>query len=233
MKKSLLWTLILSCSGLLVLDSCKKQNNDVWDDSNNMGTYRRAKEKILWGGSDSNELATDVESKSSILSSSFDDDFIPLQDEDLKQSFAEAVFAQPKESPGEAGSSIPGIEGFNLPLGALAQVFQTVYFNTDEFTLKKPEHIQVINRISSYLKSHPRTCIFVEGFCDQRGPEAYNLALGSRRANSVRNLLIEQGVSGEQIYTISYGKERLADMGNTPEAWARNRRAEFKIHERR
>ena len=229
MKKSLLWTLILSCSGLLILDSCKK-NSDVWDDSNNMGSYRRAKERILWGNNGQTEEVATVENTKS---SNFEEDFIPLQDEDLKQSFSEIVFAQPKDSPGEAGSSLPGIDGFHLPIGALAQVFQTVYFNTDEFTIKKPEHLHVVNKMATYLQSHPHTSIFVEGFCDQRGPEAYNLALGSRRANYVRNLLIEKGVNGEQIYTISYGKERLADTSNTPDGWAKNRRAQFKLYEKR
>ncbi len=230
MRKSLLWTLILSCSSLLVLDSCKKQSNDVWDDSNNMGSYKRAKERVLWGTGSSEET---VAFQSSKESSGFDDDFIPLQDEDLKGQFSEVVFAQPKDSPGEEGSFLPGIEGFHLPLGALAQVFQTVYFNTDEYTLKKQEHLQAIARAAEYLKAHPKTYIFVTGNCDQRGPEAYNLALGARRANYVRNLLIEKGVNGDQIHTISYGKEKLADLSNSPDGWAKNRRAEFKFYEKR
>ncbi len=233
MKKSLLWTLVLSCSSLLILDSCGNKNSDVWEDSNNLGSYRRAKERVLWGSNQEGELASSFSSVPSKNSFDSDDDFIALQDEDLKPSFSEVVFAQPKDSPGEEGSSLPGIEGFRIPIGALAQVFQTVYFNTDEFTLKKQEYVQTIQRVASYLKDHPKTYIFVEGYCDQRGPEAYNLALGSRRANYVRNLLIEKGVSGEQIHTISYGKERLFDPANTPEAWAKNRRAQFRLYEAR
>ncbi len=230
MKKSLLRTLVLSSLSLLVLDSCKKQS-DVWDDSNNMGSYKRAQERILWGNGSSEEAS--VAFTNTKESSTFDDDFIPLQDEDLKQQFSEVVFAQPKDSPGEDGSFLPSIDGFNLPVGALAQIFQTIHFNTDEFTIKKPEYLQVVNKMATYLKDHPKTFIFVEGSCDQRGPEAYNLALGSRRANYVRNLLIEKGVNGDQIHTISYGKERLADPSNTPDAWAKNRRAQFKLYEKR
>lgn len=231
MKKSLLRTLVLSSLSLLVLDSCKK-NSDVWDDSNNMGSYKRAQERVLWGNGSSEEspVAFNDRKESSV---SFDDDFIPLQDDDLKQQFSEVVFAQPKDSPGEDGSLLPGIEGFKLPLGALAQVFQTVYFSTDEFTVKKPEHLQVLNKMATYLKDHPKTYVFVQGFCDQRGPEAYNLALGSRRANYVRNFFLEKGVNGDQVHTISYGKEMLADAANTPDAWAKNRRASFKLHEKR
>lgn len=230
MKKSTLWTILLSCSSLLILDSCKKQNEDVWDDSN-VGSYKRAKERVLWGApTQSEETVTFNDPKEPLFS---EEDFISLQDEDLKETFSEVVFAQPKNSPGESGSRLPGIDGFHLPLGSLAQLFQTVYFNTDEFTLKKPEHLQVIQKIASYLKEHPHTYIFVEGFCDQRGPEAYNLALGARRANYVRNALIEKGANGEQIHTISYGKEQLADSANTPDAWAKNRRARFKLYETR
>jgi peptidoglycan-associated lipoprotein len=195
-----------------------------------MGSYKRAKERVLWGTGSNEETVAFQGSKESSV---FDDDFIPLQDEDLKGQFSEVVFAQPKDSPGEEGSFLPGIEGFHLPLGALAQVFQTVYFNTDEYTLKKQEHLQAIVRAAEYLKAHPKTFIFVTGNCDQRGPEAYNLALGSKRANYVRNLLIEKGVNGDQIHTISYGKEKLVDLSNTPDGWAKNRRAEFKFYEKR
>ncbi|MBX9924479.1 MAG: OmpA family protein [Rhabdochlamydiaceae bacterium] len=233
MKKSLLWTLVLSCSSLLILDSCGKKN-DVWDDSTtSMGSYRRAQDRVLWGSGQGEDSVTAYNSNNSKDNFGSDDDFIALQDEDLKQSFSEVVFAQPKDSPGEEGSFLPGIDGFRIPIGALAQVFQTVYFNTDEFTLKKQEYVQTIHKVANYLKDHPKTYIFIEGYCDQRGPEAYNLALGSRRSNYVRNLLIEKGVNGDQIHTISYGKERLFDSANTPEAWAKNRRAQFKLYETR
>jgi peptidoglycan-associated lipoprotein len=231
MKKSLLWTFVLSCSSLLILDSCGNKNTDSWDDTNNIGSYRRPKERILWGSNAGEELATVSQSTNSKERFSLDDDFEPLEDEDLKTSFSEVVFAQPKNSPGEDGSFLPGIEKFRLPIGGLAQIFQTVYFNTDEFTLKKQEYVQTIQKAADYLKEHPKTYIFIEGYCDQRGPEAYNLALGSRRANYVRNLLLEKGVRTDQIHTISYGKERLFDSANNAEAWAKNRRAQFKLYE--
>ncbi len=233
MKKSLFWTFVLSCSSLLVLDSCSNKNSNSWDDTNNIGSYRRAKERILWGSNPGDDLAATYQANNSKETFQFDDDFEALQDEDLKTSFSEVVFAQPKNSPGEDGSFLPGIESFRIPIGALAQIFQTVYFNTDEFTLKKQEYVQIVNKVADYLKGHPKTYIFVEGYCDQRGPEAYNLALGSRRANYIRNLLIEKGVNTEQIHTISYGKERLFDSANNPEAWSKNRRAQFKLYETR
>ena len=225
MKNSLFLTLILSCSSFLILDSCKK-SGDVWDDSSNVGSYKRAKERVLWGTSNDSEIAQ------SDFQSSFklEDDFIPLQDDDLKQQFSETVFMQAKDSPGESDSMLPGIRGFQSPSGSLSSIFTPIHFNTDEYSLKNSESQAALNKAASYLKEHKKTYVFVEGHCDQRGPEAYNLSLGSRRSNAVRTYLIQQGVSPEQIYTISYGKEKLQDLHNTPEAWKQNRRAQFKIY---
>ncbi len=222
MKKSALLTLSLSCFCLLILGSCRK---NLSDDSASMGSYKRAKERILWGTQDTEELAIS-ESNALFLE---EDDFVPLQDEDLKQQFAEAVFRQPKESPGEEESSIPGISGFETPAKELASIFQLLHFNTDEHCLRNSEDQNTIKKIADYLKGHKKTYIFVAGHCDQRAPEAYNLSLGTRRANSIRSLLIQQGVSPEQIYTVSYGKEKLLNMASGPSAWAQNRRVEFKV----
>jgi len=190
MKKSLLWTLILSFSSLLILDSCKSQDGNAWDDSSNVGSYKRAKARVLWGDGSTEEVAVVSEARAPVFLQ--EEDFIALEEEDLRQQFSDVVFAQPKESPGEEGSTLPGIHGFHLPAGALTQIFRTVYFDTNEFTVNKPEHMLSLQKAADYLKKNPKTYIFVAGACDQRGPEAYNLALGARRANFVRNFLIEQ-----------------------------------------
>jgi peptidoglycan-associated lipoprotein len=82
------------------------------------------------------------------------------------------------------------------------------------------------------MKQHPQTYIFVEGHCDERGPAAYNLSLGSRRSNSVRNELVKQGVDLNHVFTISYGKERPVAVGNGEEFWLQNRRAQFNTFEK-
>ncbi len=82
------------------------------------------------------------------------------------------------------------------------------------------------------MRFHPNIYIFIEGHTDERGPQAYNLALGSRRANTVRNLLINEGVDPDRLFTISYGKERPVILERHEEGWAKNRRGEFKIYER-
>ncbi len=231
MKKSTILTLILSCACCLILDSCKTKSSNVWDDSDStMGSYKRPKERALWGSNDTADIATVDYRSSSTASNS---DFIPLEDEDLKGQFSELIFAQPKDSPGEDGSALPGINGFSSPTGTLAQIFKNVYFNTDEYTPKDADSSATIQKIVSHLKTNPNTYVFVTGNCDQRGPEAYNQSLGAKRSNSIRSLLIKQGVNAEQIHTVSYGKEKLADTHNNSEAWAKNRRAEFKIFVKR
>ena len=67
--------------------------------------------------------------------------------------------------------------------------------------------------------------VIVQGYCDERGTREYNLALGERRANAVKQYLISQGIAADRISTISYGKERPAVLGNNEAAWAQNRRA--------
>ncbi|MBM3198029.1 MAG: hypothetical protein FJZ58_02080 [Chlamydiae bacterium] len=227
MKYSTLSSWIAAAACVLILNSCHK-NSNVWDDSNNIGSYKRAKERILWGEGTEGTLAFQPPKTLSLL----EDDFVPLQDDDLKQTSSELVFAQSSVSPGEENSPLPGIQSFQIPKGALAAVFRSIYFNTDDFSIQTEEIQSVLKKIATYLSSHPKTHIFVEGHCDQRGAEAYNLSLGSKRANAIRNGLIQHGADAEQIHTISYGKEKPAAVENTPEAWAQNRRAQFKIYEK-
>ena len=78
---------------------------------------------------------------------------------------------------------------------------------------------------ANWLKSTPGFQIIVEGHCDERGTREYNLALGERRANSVKEFLVSLGVEPGRVTTISYGKERPSAEGSTSESWAENRRA--------
>lgn len=216
----LLW--LCACLSTLAT-GCKSKNGNVWDDNPIAESYKGL--QSLWG------KQTAMQDDAFFGSSG--EDFIALKDEDLKQQFAETTVPQSKTSPGERGSGLPGIEGFHSPTGQEASVFRTLYFNTDDHVLHSKESLASMDRIAQYLKEHPHCVIFVTGHCDERGPEAYNLALGTRRANYVRGYLIKQGVDMSQIHTVSYGKERPADLGHTPEAWLKNRRAEFKIYNKK
>ena len=83
----------------------------------------------------------------------------------------------------------------------------------------------ILESQANWLKSTPGFQIIIEGHCDERGTREYNLALGERRANSVKEFLVSLGVEAGRITTISYGKERPSADGSTSESWAENRRA--------
>ena len=75
------------------------------------------------------------------------------------------------------------------------------------------------------MRRHNKVNVIVQGYCDDRGTREYNLALGERRANAVKDYLVAHGVAADRISVISYGKERPAVLGNNEAAWAQNRRA--------
>jgi len=82
-----------------------------------------------------------------------------------------------------------------------------------------------LDRQAAWLKQYPNVNITIEGHADERGTREYNLALGERRASSVKSYLLSQGVDASRLNTISYGKERPAVTEASPSGWAQNRRA--------
>ncbi len=105
----------------------------------------------------------------------------------------------------------------------VANVGDRVFFDYDKFDLK-PEARRTLERQAAWLKRFPNVNFTVEGHADERGTREYNLALGERRANSVRNFLVSQGIEARRLRTISYGKERPVALGSNETAWAQNRR---------
>jgi len=101
-----------------------------------------------------------------------------------------------------------------------------VYFDFDSYDLR-PDARATLTENAELIKQVPGVIIQIEGHCDERGTQEYNLALGERRALATREHLISLGVSGDRIVTISYGEEDPADPGSTEAAWAQNRRCEF------
>ncbi len=99
-----------------------------------------------------------------------------------------------------------------------------VYFAFDKFDLS-PEARATLQKQAVWLRRYPSVTVTVEGHTDERGTREYNLALGERRANAVRDYLAALGVDVSRIKTISYGKERPVALGSNEEAWAKNRRA--------
>ncbi len=99
-----------------------------------------------------------------------------------------------------------------------------IYFDFDRSEIR-PEFADVLRAHAAYLAGHPSTTVVVEGHCDERGSREYNIALGERRANAVKQFLEAEGVDPAQINTISYGEERPEAFGHDEAAWALNRRA--------
>ncbi|WP_211259467.1 peptidoglycan-associated lipoprotein Pal [Belnapia moabensis] len=106
----------------------------------------------------------------------------------------------------------------------VANVGDRVYFDTDESSVRADQR-PVLERQAAWLARYPQVTVQVEGHADERGTREYNLALGQRRANSARDVLVANGAAGARISTISYGKDRPAALGSTDDAWAQNRRA--------
>lgn len=105
---------------------------------------------------------------------------------------------------------------------------EDVHFDFDKSDLTDSAR-EILSRNSEWIVANPSVKVQVEGHCDERGTEEYNLALGERRANSVKNYLTSMGVEGDRIYTISYGEELPVDPQHDEGAWAQNRRAHFLV----
>ena len=104
---------------------------------------------------------------------------------------------------------------------------ERVYFSFDQFTLTTQAR-RILDANAIILKSSPTLKVSIEGHCDSRGSDEYNLALGERRAHVVKNYLVSLGIGSDRFETISYGEELPADSAMTESAWAMNRRTEFK-----
>ena len=127
----------------------------------------------------------------------------------------------PPSGPGDVGRGPAGA----LPGSAqdfVVNVGDRVYFDTDAHDVRADAE-PILSAQASWLRRYPSVNVRIEGNCDERGTREYNLALGARRANAVRDFLVNQGVSANRIATISFGKEQPLDAGSGEEAWQRNR----------
>ena len=107
-------------------------------------------------------------------------------------------------------------------------VFKDINFGYDDFSLR-PDAKTILDGIADWLLKNTSTQVLIQGHCDERGTNEYNLALGERRANSAKKYLAQLGVSPKRISTISYGEEKPLDSASNEEAWAKNRRDHFLI----
>ncbi len=115
--------------------------------------------------------------------------------------------------------------------GKVEALMKDINFGYDSYTIDSSE-LPKINAVGNYLKQNGEIKIVAEGHCDERGTVEYNLALGQKRAEAVKAYLVKMGVDGGRIRAISFGAEVPVDPGHTEDAWARNRRAHFKIDQK-
>ena len=106
--------------------------------------------------------------------------------------------------------------------------FAPVYFAFDASNLKDSE-LAKIEAVAQHLQANPTRVVMVEGNCDERGSNEYNLTLGELRAGSVRDYLLRLGIAAERVQTKSYGEEKPAVAGSGESVWSKNRRGEFAI----
>ncbi len=220
--------LVLLCVVGLVA-SCQRSRSEVWQDSKSCGRHMMLAFKSLGG---KHPQSKQVHSRQEFAGPA-ESDFIPLHERYAQVSVtsieSDTAVPQSSLSPGEG--SIPGISGFSDPVdGELARIFKKIHFETDDYVIRGEENLRYIKQIATYLKRHPHMYVFIEGHCDERGAAAYNLALGARRSNSVRNQLIKNGIDLNRLFTVSYGKEKPLVQGGGDKNLRQNRRAQFKVY---
>ena len=121
------------------------------------------------------------------------------------------------------------VEGSSREVTENAVVSESVHFAFDSALLSEQAQ-QILISKAGYLRTHSGVIVTVEGHCDERGTDAYNIALGERRAESVKNFLVAMGIRANRLKTISYGEERPIASGQNESSWAKNRRAQLVVN---
>jgi peptidoglycan-associated lipoprotein len=125
----------------------------------------------------------------------------------------------PDQTAGMGAAATPGSQQ-----DFVVNVGDRVFFETDSSELT-PQSVATLDKQAQWLNNYNRYAFTIEGHADERGTREYNIALGARRAQTVREYLVSRGVSGQRMRTISYGKERPVAVCNDISCWSQNRRA--------
>ncbi len=108
------------------------------------------------------------------------------------------------------------------------EALKDIHFDFDKYDIR-PGDAKILDENAKWLKVNPNYLVLIEGHCDERGTNEYNLALGERRTKATTNYLVAQGLQATRTTTISYGEERPLCTAHTEECWAKNRRAHFLV----
>jgi len=152
------------------------------------------------------------------------------EDETLTQAPAvtsEAPTATPAPTPVTQEPVIKD-DALSTETATAVEPFETIYFDLDSYVLRQDAR-DALNKNAQWLLKQATSQVRLEGNCDERGSDEYNLALGEKRAKAAKSYLVTLGVPAERLDTISYGKEKPVDPGHNEAAWAKNRRVDFVI----
>lgn len=232
MRKTVVWGL---AALTVAASACSKKNSDV-----ELAAARKALEDARANraadcAKDTFKTAESILSEAQELASKGDHEAAKAKAQEAESIANQARAASPPDcdKPKDAAAEDPNLDkqaGGDTEAGAVANlegVIETVYFDYNQATIREDSKA-MLSRAAEILSKSSATQIEIEGHCDSRGSTEYNLHLGERRAHAVEKYLTTQGVKPEQISIISYGEERLVDLGDTEAAHQRNRRAEIK-----
>jgi peptidoglycan-associated lipoprotein len=107
---------------------------------------------------------------------------------------------------------------------------EPIFFDFDKSNIT-PDAKAILDKNAEWISKNPTAKIRIEGNCDERGTNEYNMALGERRATSAKQYLVTLGIAANRLTTVSYGEEKPLDPGHDEAAWAKNRRDDFKVIE--
>jgi Outer membrane protein and related peptidoglycan-associated (lipo)proteins len=242
-KGELMLRYLLILSLVVTLSGCTRSSTQVLDDTRSCGRHvTRGMSSLCGKQGDSRQIRCKEDFYRRGENSGacdpydmamLDPDFIPLTDEEGNDLLCLNDAPASRYSPGESGSPVPALDQFSDPSKdpRLAPIFKPVHFEYNSNTVQGSANEAILQKIAQYLNQHPKMYVFIEGHCDERGPQAFNLALGTRRAQEVRSILISMGINSDRLFTVSYGKERPCLFGHDENSWSQNRRAEFKVYE--
>ncbi|OGP90232.1 MAG: peptidoglycan-associated lipoprotein [Deltaproteobacteria bacterium RBG_16_48_10] len=202
-KKGLVVLVLILCVGLL-LTGCPKKTVVKEEPS-----MKKAEEPVA-----EREKAAKLEAEKEAR----EKDLARIREEEAKKAkekeFERSLVA--KKEPGIAG------EVFE------SRLLKDIRFDFDKYDIR-PADAEILKENAALLMKYPKVKIQVEGHCDERGTNEYNLALGERRANAAKKYLLSLGIPTDRLSSISYGEEKPLDAGHNEEAWSKNRRGHFVI----
>jgi len=207
-KKSLVVLFMILCLGLFLVGCPKK--SVVKEEPSTKQAAEAAAERERAARLEAEKIAKEKEAREKELAR--------IREEEAKKA-KEKEFERSLVGKREAGIAGEVFE---------SKLLKDVHFDFDRYDIR-PADTDILKENAALLMQYPKVKIQVEGHCDERGTNEYNLALGERRANSVRSYMISLGVSSDRISTISYGEERPLVSGHNEEAWAKNRRGHLVI----